>query len=117
MYRTLVRHLFMLALAAFAVSQAAAQTHPFSVHDMVAMDRISEPAVSPDGKQIVFVLRKTDLEANRGRTDLWLTDIDGKNLRQLTTDPALAPLRDHPSFKTLLQRYSSSQPNGTTAGP
>ncbi|UCE07523.1 MAG: S9 family peptidase [bacterium] len=64
------------------------ETHPFSVHDMLAMDRISDPQVSPDGKWIVFVLRKTDLDANRGRTDLWLVDVEGKNLRQLTSHPA-----------------------------
>jgi dipeptidyl aminopeptidase/acylaminoacyl peptidase len=63
-------------------------THPFSVHDMLAMDRIAEPQVSPDGKWIVFTLRKTDLAANRGRTDLWLVGIDGTNLRQLTVNPA-----------------------------
>jgi len=51
--------------------------HPFSVHDMLAMDRISDPQVSPDGKRVAFVVRKTDLEANRGRTDLWLVDADG----------------------------------------
>ncbi|MCG8606087.1 S9 family peptidase [bacterium] len=62
--------------------------HPFSVHDMLAMDRISDPQVSPDGNWIVFVLRKTDLEANRGRTDLWLIRIDGSGLKQLTTNPA-----------------------------
>jgi len=62
-------------------------THPFSVHDMLAMDRIAEPQVSPDGKWVVFTLRKTDLEANRGRTDLWLVGVDGAGLRQLTTDP------------------------------
>jgi len=65
----------------------AAETHPFSVHDMLAMDRISDPQVSPDGKRIVFVLRKTDLEANRGRTDLWLVSVDGTGLRRLTSDP------------------------------
>ena len=36
-------------------------THPFSIHDMLAMDRLSDPQVSPDGKRIVFVRRKTDL--------------------------------------------------------
>lgn len=66
----------------------SAETHPFSVHDMLAMDRISDPQVSPDGKWIVFTLRQTDLDANRGRTDLWLVDIDGKSLRQLTSHPA-----------------------------
>ncbi|MCB0284492.1 MAG: S9 family peptidase, partial [Calditrichaeota bacterium] len=66
----------------------AQEKHNFSVHDMLAMDRISNNQVSPDGRQIAFVLRKTDLEANKGRTDIWVVDADGKNLKQLTTDPA-----------------------------
>jgi len=66
----------------------AAETHPFSVHDMLAMDRISEPAVSPDVKLVVFTLRTTDLEANRGRTDLWVVGTDGTGLRRLTTHEA-----------------------------
>jgi len=68
-------------------AQTPKQTHPFSVQDMLAMDRLSDPKVSPDGKWIVFVLRKTDLEANKGRTDLWLLGTDGTGLRQLTTHP------------------------------
>ncbi len=63
------------------------ETHPFSVHDMLAMDRLSDPQVSPDGKWIVFVLRETDLEANKGRTDLWLVAADGTGLRRLTSHP------------------------------
>jgi dipeptidyl aminopeptidase/acylaminoacyl peptidase len=62
--------------------------HPFSVHDLVAMDRISGQTVSPDGQWIVFTLRKTDLKANKGRTDLWLVGADGKGLRRMTSDPA-----------------------------
>jgi dipeptidyl aminopeptidase/acylaminoacyl peptidase len=83
--------LFCLMMIGLGVAAAMAQpkdTHPFSVHDMLAMDRIAEPQVSPDGKWIVFTLRKTDLAANRGRTDLWLVGIDGTNLRQLTVNPA-----------------------------
>ncbi len=63
---------------------AAAQTHPFSVHDMLAMDRISDPQVSPDGARIVFVLSATDLEHNKRRTSLWLVGLDGGGLRRLT---------------------------------
>ena len=70
------------------VGSAMAETHPFSIHDMLAMERISDPQVSPDGKRIVFALRTTDLEANRGRTDLWLVGIDGSGLKRLTTHPA-----------------------------
>jgi dipeptidyl aminopeptidase/acylaminoacyl peptidase len=62
-------------------------THPFGVHDMLAMDRISEPQVSPDGKWVAFVVRQTDLEANCGRNDLWLVSTDGTGLRRLTSHP------------------------------
>jgi dipeptidyl aminopeptidase/acylaminoacyl peptidase len=66
----------------------AAETHPFSVHDMLAMDRISEPRVSPDGTQVAFTVRSTDLEANRGRFDLYLAPLDGAAVRRLTTHEA-----------------------------
>lgn len=68
-------------------SAGAADTHPFSVRDMLAMDRISDPQVSPDGKRIAFVVRATDLDANKGRTDLWLVNVDGSGLRRLTSHP------------------------------
>lgn len=85
-YLFLIFVFFILGIS-FSLALSS-ETHPFSVHDMLAMDRVSDPQVSPDGKWIVFTLRKTDLDANRGRTDLWLVDGEGKNLRQLTSHPA-----------------------------
>lgn len=91
----------------------AAESHPFSIHDMLAMDRISDAQTSPDGKRVVFVLRKTDLEANKGRTDLWIMDADGTDLRQLTnhpdsdTNPRWTP--DSKSILFLSTRSGSSQ--------
>ena len=64
------------------------ETHPFGVHDMLAMDRISDAQASPDGETVVFTLRVTDLDANKGRTDLWRVNVDGTGLRRLTTHPA-----------------------------
>ena len=78
----------LLVLAACALPAPAEEPHPFSVHDMLAMDRIGDPQVSPDGKTIAFTVRSTDLEANRGRTDIWLVGVDGADPRRLTTDPA-----------------------------
>ncbi len=89
-----MRYLMISVICLFILSglsvygEAPEMPHPFSVHDLVAMDRISDQRVSPDGKWIVFTLRKTDLEANKGRTDLWLIGTDGKGLRQMTSDPA-----------------------------
>ncbi len=73
----------------FAVVGAYAQEkHSFSVHDMLAMERIGDHQISPDGSLIAFVLRTTDLEANKGRSDIWLASLNGTGLRQLTEDPA-----------------------------
>src|SRR6187455_77840 len=82
-----MRSLF-IAFSLFVCAVATAQTHPFSVHDMLAMDRISDPQVSPDGKTVVFVSRVTDLAANRGLNDLWLVGTDGAGLRRLTSHSA-----------------------------
>ncbi len=61
--------------------------HNFSARDLLALDRVGDPQVSPDGRQVLFTLRKTDLEQNRGRKDLWVVPLDGKPPIQLTTDP------------------------------
>ena len=104
----------LFILAGFASAESSDQSsHPFSIHDMLAMDRISDPKVSPDGNWIVFTLRKTDLEADRGRTNLWLIGVDGNNLRQLTThpendsNPCWAP--DGKSILFISKRSESSQ--------
>jgi len=75
----------VLAFCGFAAG--GEPTHPFSIRDMLAMDRISDVQISPDGRQVVFVVRVTDLDANRGRTDLWLVPAAGGELRRLTTAP------------------------------
>ena len=75
---------FAAAMAGCAAATAAAPPHLFSVHDLLAMDRISDPRVSPDGQSVVFAVRVTDLEENKGRTSLWLVRSDGSGLRRLT---------------------------------
>jgi dipeptidyl aminopeptidase/acylaminoacyl peptidase len=104
--------LLCLLLAA-APGAVAADTHPFSIHDMLAMDRISEPRVSPDGTKVAFTVRATDLEANRGRTDVWLAATDGSWTRRLTSHEAAdSQARWAPDGKTLYfvsTRSGSSQ--------
>jgi dipeptidyl aminopeptidase/acylaminoacyl peptidase len=78
----------LAVLPAFSPAQTPAPSHPLTVHDMLAMDRISDSQVSPDGKWIAFTVRETDLAANRGRTDIWLVGTDGKGLHRLTSHPA-----------------------------
>jgi dipeptidyl aminopeptidase/acylaminoacyl peptidase len=47
------------------------------IRDLVALDRVSDPQVSPDGKQIAFQLRETDIDGNRGINSIWVVPADG----------------------------------------
>src|SRR6267142_3706581 len=60
-----------------AAAPEAAQ--PFTVQDLVRLERISEPCVAPDGKRIAYTLRPTDMESNKGRTAIWLLDTRKRN--------------------------------------
>ncbi len=76
------------SLAVLAVTAAPAAAAGFTVDDLLAMQRVGEPAVSPDGAWVAFSVRDTDLDANRGRMDVWLAPVDGSQpARRLTTHP------------------------------
>ncbi len=102
-----------VAIALCANPAVAAAPHAFTVHDMLAMQRISDPRVSPDGKRVVFVVRTTDMEENKGRTSLWLVQADGGGLRRLTAaqasddDPRWSP--DGMTIFFLSTRSATSQ--------
>ena len=78
-------------LSGFLVQAAQAQEQkPFSVEDLVRLDRVSEPQVSPDGRYVAFTVNETDMDANKRRADLWLLDFESEKVepRHLTRDPA-----------------------------
>jgi dipeptidyl aminopeptidase/acylaminoacyl peptidase len=89
--------LAVLAVAATPLPAAADAASPkgFTADDLVRLARVSDPQVSPDGRRVAYTLRETDLEADRGRTDLWVLELaarprDGVSSppRRLTQHPA-----------------------------
>jgi dipeptidyl aminopeptidase/acylaminoacyl peptidase len=65
--------LYLAASAAIALSLATpVLSRPMTETDLATMKRLSAPAVSPDGSMVAYQLRETDLEGNKGRTDLYL---------------------------------------------
>ena len=71
---------FVFALLALAIAGGVcAAPHPFDVHDLVMMDRVSDPQISPDGTHVAYQLRETDYAANKGATGIWLLDLTAKN--------------------------------------
>lgn len=83
-----MRRVVLVFVLLTTIVAAVAGARGFSVQDLVRMERISGPQGSPDGRWVVFVKRHTDMEGDRGRTDLFLIRPDGQDLRQLTSDPA-----------------------------
>jgi dipeptidyl aminopeptidase/acylaminoacyl peptidase len=65
--------------AALALSSAFATplfARPMTATDLTSMKRLAAPALSPDGKFAVYQLRETDMNANKGRTDIYLLSVD-----------------------------------------
>jgi len=82
--------LLVLALAATAPSilgqpsgQSAAK-RAITFDDLIRLERISEPQVSPDGKWVAYKVATPDKEANRSVSNIWLVSTAGGEPRQLT---------------------------------
>jgi dipeptidyl aminopeptidase/acylaminoacyl peptidase len=58
-----------------AAGNALAEPHGFTVEDMVKMERIGSPVLSPDASRVIYTVRATDTEKNRGHTELWMLDL------------------------------------------
>jgi dipeptidyl aminopeptidase/acylaminoacyl peptidase len=81
----------VIALVAWHPGAGAAEpSRAFTPTDLNLLARVSDPQVSPDGDHVVYAQRETDLDGNRGRTDLWLLDLDrpGAKPRRLTQHSA-----------------------------
>jgi dipeptidyl aminopeptidase/acylaminoacyl peptidase len=90
--KTSLRTVVMLAalgLTLRTTADAADTSRAFTPTDLNLLARVSDPQVSPDGRLVVYAQRETDLDANRGRTDLWLVDLEpGAKPRRLTQHSA-----------------------------
>ncbi|MDR6789634.1 dipeptidyl aminopeptidase/acylaminoacyl peptidase [Sphingomonas sp. BE138] len=79
----------LLALSAFVAAPAVARQ--LTIDDVAALSRVGAPAVSKDGRWLVWAQRETDVAANRGRYDLWRLDLSRANAKpvKLAADPQL----------------------------
>jgi acylaminoacyl-peptidase len=67
------------SLGAAAITPAHAAPRGFTAKDMVMLDRVSGAQASPDGRWVVYDVRSTDWDANKGVHSLWLLDAEAKD--------------------------------------
>ena len=70
----------LLSLAVFitALPLVAQNKHPFTFEDMMALKRVEEPEVSPDGKWVLFAAVDVDLKANTKTPHVWVVPLQAK---------------------------------------
>jgi len=101
--------------AAVAASSAVAAPRGLTVEDLVTLERVGAPALSPDASRAVYTVRSTDMDKNRGHTKLWMVDLRGSKAapavfvshESSSTDPEWSPQGDAVYF--LSSRSGSSQ--------
>src|SRR3954453_1176738 len=63
---------YSLAVFLFALPLVAQSKHPFTFEDMMALKRVEEPEVSPDGKWVLFAAVDVELKANTKTPHVWV---------------------------------------------
>ena len=86
---------FLIASASVFVAQnarqnpaAMGQKRPFTFADMMALKRIGDPQVSPDGRWIMFSAVDVSLTENTRKPHLWLISAAGGDAKQVTSGEA-----------------------------
>jgi dipeptidyl aminopeptidase/acylaminoacyl peptidase len=75
----------VLLVPGFAVSGGAQSKSRFLDKDtFMDMETISNPAIAPDGGQIVFSRGWIDKVKDQARSNIWIVDVGGTKLRELT---------------------------------
>src|SRR5437588_9554220 len=90
------------ALAALAVAPFAVAQRPMTLVDVLNVPRISDPQLSPDGRQILFVQSEANWKTNKRIQHIWRINTDGTGLVQMTSgvDGETSP-RWSPDGKTI----------------
>jgi dipeptidyl aminopeptidase/acylaminoacyl peptidase len=79
MLRSIAVTASVFSLAAFAETP-----RPMTLVDMVNLPQITDPQISPDGRQVLFVRSDADWKANRRVRHIWKINADGSGLVQMT---------------------------------
>ena len=110
-----MRRLILSAIALCLLSlPGLGQKRPFTIADLYRLKGVEDPQFSPDGNQIAFVVRESDLAKGTTNSEIYLIRPDGTGLRRMTQNPAAdTHPRWSPDGSSLL--FVSTRKNGSQA--
>lgn len=85
---------------AMNTSKAEAK-HPITFEDLMKIQRVSDPQISPDGRWVVYAQKSVNLADNSSAGHLWLIPASGGEARQLTFEGSDSRPRWSPDGKSL----------------
>ena len=80
------RFLTILMLA-LMLPMAAQSRRPINFNDQLALKRVGDARISPDGRVVAYVVTAVDKVANRGKRSIWLVPVAGGSPTELITSP------------------------------
>jgi len=80
--REIAKNTLLFSFAFAAPLHAASH---FEARDVFDLEFVSDPQVSPNSDKVIFVRNFMDIMNDRARSNLWIVDYDGDNLRPLTS--------------------------------
>jgi len=83
--RSLILPVFLLSTA---LGMEAHDKRPLTAQDLWAIKRVGAPALSPDGKTVVFPVQEWSIDKNKSTANLWLVEVASGKSRRLTTASA-----------------------------
>lgn len=80
-----INYPFVTLIFLFLLNVAFSQEKTnLELKDLFNMEYVSDPQIAPDGSQIVFVRNFKDIMTDKDYSNLWISDGNGKRVRQLT---------------------------------
>jgi dipeptidyl aminopeptidase/acylaminoacyl peptidase len=73
-----------LALSLFCLASSGPAPGGMTLDDIMAIKRIADPRLSPDGSRVLYVVFESDMKANEETADLWMVPAAGGAPRRLT---------------------------------
>lgn len=85
-WRGITTSALTLALAAsvHGAPAAAQALRPMTAVNLLEVPRVTDPQLSPDGRQVLYVVERPDWKANRRVGHVWRANTDGSSAIQLT---------------------------------